>query len=62
MVIIIDGSKIEQTNITDIKEGDPIFVENLIVHVLAKGSKFSIKERKLINQLTGKRSKILAHE
>jgi cyanophycinase len=54
MVVIIDGSKIEQTNITEIDNGEPIFVENLIVHLLAKGSRFSVKERKMMSQLNGK--------
>lgn len=48
MVVIIDGSEIEQTNITEITDGDPIYVENLKVHLLAKGSKFSIAERRII--------------
>jgi cyanophycinase len=47
MVVIIDGNEIEQTNITDIKDNSPIFVENLKVHLLAKGSRFSIKDRKM---------------
>ncbi|AEI50603.1 cyanophycinase [Runella slithyformis] len=50
MIVIIDGNAIEQTNITEIEEGMPIFVENLKVHLLAKGSRFSIKERKMVYQ------------
>ncbi|MGQ0826806.1 MAG: cyanophycinase [Bacteroidota bacterium] len=46
-VVIIDGKKIEQTNISDVKEGDPVFVENLEVHLLVKGCRFSLKTRKL---------------
>jgi len=48
MVVIIDGNEIIKTNITDIQNNDPIFVENLKVDILAKGSKFSIKERKML--------------
>ncbi len=56
MVVIIDGSEIEQTNITEITDGDPIYVENLKVHLLAKGSKFSIAERKIIyKNINGKK-------
>ncbi len=45
MVVIIDGKNIEQTNITDVKEDEPVYVENLIVHLLVKGCRFSIKNR-----------------
>ncbi len=49
MVVIIDGRYIEQTNITEVDEGEPVFVENLIVHLLVKGCQFSIAERSLAN-------------
>jgi len=48
MVVIIDGNEIEQTNVTEIEDNSPIYVENLKVHILAKGSKFSIRERKMV--------------
>ena len=54
MVVIIDGNQIEQTNITEIEDGSSIFVENLRVHLLAKGSKFSIKDRKVPKNINGK--------
>jgi len=47
MVVIVDGNEIEQTNVTEIEDNSPIYVENLKVHILAKGSKFSIKDRKM---------------
>jgi cyanophycinase len=46
LVIIFDGHAIKHTNIADIQEGSPISIENLIVHVLAKGNSYDIKERK----------------
>ncbi|MBK7910885.1 cyanophycinase [Candidatus Pollutiaquabacter sp.] len=46
LVIIIDGHHIRHTNIADLKEGSPISIENIIVHVLAKGNCFDLKERK----------------
>ncbi|PWY55166.1 cyanophycinase [Legionella qingyii] len=49
MVVIIDGRNIDQTNITDVEEGEPVFVENLIVHLLVKGCQFSIADRTLAN-------------
>lgn len=50
MVVIIDGNQILSTNITEIGNDDPIFVENLKVDILAKGSKFSIKDRKMVTK------------
>ena len=49
MVVIIDGRDINQTNITNVKEGEAVFVENLKVHLLVKGCHFSIDKRKLSN-------------
>jgi cyanophycinase len=50
MVVIIDSKEILSTNITEIENDDPIFVENLKVDILAKGNKFSIKDRKMITK------------
>jgi cyanophycinase len=44
-VVIIDGNNIGQTNITEVEEGHPIYIENLRVHLLSKGCRFSIPER-----------------
>ena len=49
MVVIIDGRYIHQTNIATAVEGEAIFVENLKVHLLVKGCRFSIKTRKLVD-------------
>jgi len=46
LVIIIDGHGIQHSNIADLKEGCPISIENLIVHVLAKGNSYDLKRRK----------------
>jgi cyanophycinase len=55
MVIIIDGREIGQTNITEADPETPIFVENLRVHVLAKGCRFSIKDRQMTKPATRQR-------
>jgi len=47
MVVIVDGHEIEQTNVTEIEDHSPIYVENLKVDILAKGCSFSIKDRKM---------------
>lgn len=48
MVIIIDGAGIGHTNLTYAEEGTPICVENLKVHILARGDGYLIKEREFI--------------
>ena len=45
LVIIIDGHQIRHTNIADIPEGNPISIENLIVHFCEHGNGFSLNER-----------------
>lgn len=37
MVILIDPRKISRTNMETVKENDPVFAENLIVHILTEG-------------------------
>jgi cyanophycinase len=49
MVVIIDGRQINQTNITQVEEGEAVFVDNLKVHLLVKGCRFSIEKGELIN-------------
>ena len=38
LVILVDGHGIKHTNIVEIGDGSPISIENLIVHVMAKGN------------------------
>ncbi len=46
LVLIFDGHTIRYSNIADIEEGTPISIENLIVHVMAKGNFYYLHERK----------------
>ena len=46
LVIILDGHSIRHSNIADLKEGSPISIENLVVHVMARGNYYDLKERK----------------
>lgn len=46
LVIIIDGHNIRHSNIADLREGSPISIENLIVHILTKGNSYDVKDRK----------------
>ena len=45
LVIIIDGYNIGHNNIADIREGNPISIENLKVHFCEKGNGYLLKER-----------------
>lgn len=48
MVVIIDGREIEETNINHVRdENDPIYVDNLKVHLLVKDCRFDIRTYKL---------------
>lgn len=44
--VIIDGRFIRHCNIADIEEGQPISVENLVVHIMEKGNKYDIRTRR----------------
>lgn len=46
-VVIIDGRDIEETNINYVGDDDPIYVDNLRVHLLVKGCKFDIQTYKI---------------
>lgn len=48
LVIIVDGHMINHSNIADIPEGNPISVENIIVHFCEKGNGYLVDERKFL--------------
>lgn len=48
MVMILDGRDIAHTNISYAEPGTPLCIENLRVHMLAKGNGFLLKERKFV--------------
>ncbi len=48
LVIIVDGHAIRHNNIADIPEGNPISIENLIVHFCEKGNGYSLKQRSFL--------------
>ena len=47
LVIVVDGHEITFTDLPEIKNGDPMTVEGLKVHVLGNGKRFHITERKI---------------
>jgi len=46
LVLILDGHTIKNTNLTFIDDGMPISIENLTVHVMAKGDRYEVGSRK----------------
>ena len=47
LVILVDGRFIRDTNLTEIELGEPISIEHLVVHVMAKGSLYDLQTHKL---------------
>ena len=50
LVLIFDGHQIKYSNIADIEDGMPVSIEHLVVHVLAKGNQYFLKERKFLHK------------
>jgi len=42
LVILVDGRKIIDTNISDISLGEPVSINNLVVHVMSKGDVYDL--------------------
>ena len=49
LVLIFDGHDVKYSSIADIEEGQPISIEHLIVHVMAKGNYYYLKERQFFS-------------
>lgn len=47
LLVIVDGSSIDYSNITLAKEGDPLTIQGLIVHLLGEGDKFDLIKRRM---------------
>ncbi len=45
LVIIIDGHTLKHNNTREADKGDPLSIENILMHVLAKGNVYDINER-----------------
>jgi cyanophycinase len=59
LVVIIDGHDIRHSNIADIPEGNPMSIENLKVHLCAKGNGFLVHERKFIERMAKETTPIM---
>jgi cyanophycinase len=49
-VVILDGRNIHYNNIADIEFDQPISVENIIVHIMAKGNSYNVHTRKFYGE------------
>lgn len=47
-VTIIEGGHIENTNYEEVGDRDPIFIDNLKVHILSKGAGFDLNKKKFM--------------
>jgi len=47
LVILVDGRFIKDTNLTEIELGEPISIDHLVVHVMAKGSLYDLDNQTL---------------
>lgn len=54
LVVVVDGNSINHTNLNEIKEGDPLSVDGIMLHVLCKGDRFDLEKRKFIYPEQGK--------
>ena len=47
LVMLVDGTQMRDTNISDVQMGEPVSIENLIVHVMSLGDHYDLKLKKL---------------
>ena len=48
LIILVDATQMRNTNMTDVEMGEPVSMENLIVHVMSLGDHFDLKTRRLV--------------
>lgn len=48
LIILVDGTNMRNTNMTEVEMGEPVSIENLVVHVMSIGDHFDLKTRHLI--------------
>ena len=47
LVMLVDGTHMKDTNISGVEMGEPVSIENLIVHVMSLGDHYDLKLKKL---------------
>ena len=50
LIMLVDGTHMRDTSISDVEMGAPVSIENLIVHVMALGDHYDLKNKKLTIQ------------
>jgi cyanophycinase len=48
LIILVDGADMRHTNMSEVEMGEPVSIENLVVHVMSIGDHFDLKTRKLM--------------
>lgn len=48
LIILVDATHMRNTNMTNVEMGEPVSIENLVVHVMSLGDHFDLKTRRLI--------------
>lgn len=48
LVILVDGTQIKNTNLTDVSLGEPISISNLVVHVMSQNDTYNLSNGELI--------------
>jgi cyanophycinase len=48
LIILVDGTSMRRTNMSDVEMGEPVSIENLIVHVMSIGDHFDLKTKRLM--------------
>lgn len=59
LVVIIDGHDIRHSNIADIPEGNPLSIENIRVHLCAKGNGYLVQERTFVEKMRDETTPVL---
>ncbi len=47
LVILVDGQKIADTNLTRVELGQPVSIKNLIVHVMSMNDTYELDPRQM---------------
>lgn len=48
MVILVDGRKMVDTNLTDVEMGQPVSIKNMVVHVMSDGDTYDLTNHELV--------------
>ncbi|MDP2384832.1 MAG: cyanophycinase [Bacteroidota bacterium] len=48
LIILVDATHMRHTNMTEVEMGEPVSIENLVVHVMAIADHYNLKTKKLI--------------